>query len=63
MNLDDIIVVSKSFQIHLELLQKVFDHNQNAGMKLSPNKCIYLGDKVCSGGDKAASQKSSWVST
>lgn len=44
--LDDIIVVSKSFEEHLDHLNKVFSKIKTAGMKLSPNKCHLFRDKV-----------------
>ena len=44
--LDDIIIVSKSFQEHIEHLTKVFERIQSAGMKLSPNKCHLFREQV-----------------
>ncbi len=44
--LDDIIVVSKSFQEHLEHLTKVFERIHTSKMKLSPKKCHLFRDKV-----------------
>lgn len=44
--LDDIIIVSKSFEEHMDHLSKVFSRIRHAGMKLSPKKCHLFRDKV-----------------
>jgi len=44
--LDDIIVVSKSFNEHMEHLSRVFGRIRHAGMKFSPKKCHLFKDKV-----------------
>ena len=45
-NVDDIIIMGKSFEDHLHNLQKVFDHLKHAGLKLHPAKCQFLPNKV-----------------
>lgn len=40
--LDDIIVLGKTFDEHLELLEKVFNKLRNAGLKLNPEKCQFV---------------------
>ena len=44
--LDDIIVYSRTFQGHLENLEKVFERLQRANLKLKPNKCSLLHKEV-----------------
>ena len=44
--LDDIIVFSKTFSEHLDILREVFNRLKTANLKLSPGKCILLQDKV-----------------
>ena len=44
--LDDVIIVSKTFEEHLQRLEKVFSRFKKAGMKLSPKKCHLFRDKV-----------------
>lgn len=55
--LDDIIVMSSTFEQHLERLEKVFARLRDAGLKLKPKKCnffcsevLYLGHLVTSKG-------------
>ena len=44
--LDDIIVMSTSFEQHLERLSKVFDRLRTAGLKLKPSKCHLFQTRV-----------------
>ena len=44
--LDDIIIMSSTFNDHLSRLCSVFDRLQNAGLRLKPPKCIFLQWKV-----------------
>ena len=37
--LDDILIIGKTFEEHLENLQIVFDRLREAGLKLKPSKC------------------------
>ena len=37
--LDDILIIGKTFEEHLENLQLVFDRLREAGLKLKPSKC------------------------
>ena len=55
--LDDIIVFSRTFEEHIERLQKVFNRLREHNLKLKPKKCeffktevTYLGHKVSSRG-------------
>lgn len=62
--LDDILIVSPTFEKHLEHLQLVFDRLRKAGFKLKLRKCeflkqevSYLGHKVSAGGLKPDPKK------
>ena len=44
--LDDIIVYSKSFQDHINLLRKVFEHLREHCVKLKPKKCKFFRREV-----------------
>ena len=44
--LDDIIIASKSFEEHMQCLEKVFHTLKQTGLKLSPKKCFLFQDKV-----------------
>jgi len=44
--LDDLIIFSRTFDQHLERLQKVFDRLVQAGLKLKPSKCALFQKKV-----------------
>ena len=44
--LDDVIIATKTFEDHLEYLDRVFEKFKEAGMKLSPKKCHFFRKKV-----------------
>ena len=44
--IDDIIIMGRSFEEHLENLQQVFERLKLAGLKLHPGKCQFLQQKV-----------------
>ena len=44
--LDDVIIMSRTFQEHIERLQIVFDRIRNAGLKLNPSKCKLFQESV-----------------
>ena len=44
--LDDIIVYSPSFSVHLEHLREVFDRIRAANLKLKPSKCCFAQQEV-----------------
>ena len=44
--LDDVIVISSTFEEHLERLQLVFDRFAQAGLKLNPGKCKLFQKRV-----------------
>ncbi|GBM50228.1 Retrovirus-related Pol polyprotein from transposon 297 [Araneus ventricosus] len=44
--LDDIIIVGRTFQEHLNNIRKVFQRLQNANLKLSPKKCRFFRKEV-----------------
>lgn len=37
--LDDIVIISKNFECHLQLLEKVFQRLKRAGLTVNPSKC------------------------
>ena len=44
--IDDIIIVGRTFEQHLNNLAQVFDRLEQAGLKLQPHKCHLLQSKV-----------------
>ena len=44
--LDDILIYSKTFEDHLEQVDKVLAMIIKAGLKLKPNKCTFLKDEI-----------------
>ena len=44
--LDDILIIGKTFQEHLENLQLVFHRLKEAGLKLKPSKCTICCKQV-----------------
>ena len=44
--IDDIIIVGKIFEQHFSNLAQVFEHLENAGLKLQPHKCHLLQSEV-----------------
>ena len=44
--IDDIIIMGRSFEEHLQNLQQVFERLKLAGLKLHPGKCQFLQQKV-----------------
>ncbi|EYC13483.1 hypothetical protein Y032_0043g738 [Ancylostoma ceylanicum] len=44
--LDDIIIATDTAEKHLQMLEKVFNALQGAGLKLNPRKCVLLEKKV-----------------
>ncbi|GBN80517.1 Retrovirus-related Pol polyprotein from transposon 17.6 [Araneus ventricosus] len=44
--LDDIIIVGRTFEEHLNILRKVFQRLQKANIKLSPKKCMFFQKEV-----------------
>ena len=40
--LDDILVVARMVEEHLDNLKKVFERLREAGLRLKPNKCYFL---------------------
>ncbi|GBN40028.1 Retrovirus-related Pol polyprotein from transposon 297 [Araneus ventricosus] len=66
--LDDIIIVGRTFQEHLNNIRKVFQRLQKANLKLSPKKCrffrkevSYLGHIISADGVKADPEKTKAV--
>ena len=44
--LDDVIIFSKAFDVHIQRLRLVLQHIQAAGLKLKPSKCQLLQSQV-----------------
>ena len=44
--IDDILVVSRTFEEHLQHLEQVFDRLRNANLRLKPKKCSFLCKEV-----------------
>lgn len=44
--LDDVIVISESFEQHLEILQKIFDRLFKAGLTLNRDKCQFFRSEL-----------------
>ena len=44
--IDDIIIMGKTFDDHIRNLQAVFERLRQAGLKLHPEKCQFLQQKV-----------------
>ena len=68
--LDDIILFSKDFPEHLEILREVFERLRKAGLKLAPNKCYigrtkvkYLGHYISADGIEVDPKKVQAVKT
>ncbi|GBN69688.1 Retrovirus-related Pol polyprotein from transposon 297 [Araneus ventricosus] len=66
--LDDIIIVGRTFQEHLDNIRKVFQRLQKANLKLSPKKCrffrkevSYLGHIISADGVKTDPEKTKAV--
>lgn len=44
--LDDIVVYGKTFDIHLQNLEEVFQRLASANLKLNPEKCVFFQTQV-----------------
>ena len=44
--IDDILVISETFEEHLLHLHRVFDCLRHANLHLKPSKCLFLRDEV-----------------
>lgn len=54
--LDDIIILSKTFDEHLENLTQVFERLKGANLKMNPKKCILLQKDVSCLGDTVSEE-------
>ena len=43
---DDVLVCSRTFEDHLSHLEQVFARLRLAGLRLNPQKCMFLREKV-----------------
>ena len=66
--LDDILVVSRTFEEHLHRLQAGFERMRKTGLRLKPSKChlfqeevLFLGDVVSASGIKPDPAKTTKV--
>ena len=62
--LDDVLIISETFEQHMRDLQEVFDRFRQAGLKLSPQKCkfahsrcVFLGHEISKEGLKPPSDR------
>jgi hypothetical protein len=44
--LDDLIIFSKTYEEHLDRIQRVLQRLHESGLKLSPTKCTFFQEKV-----------------
>ena len=44
--IDDILIVSRTFEEHLRHLEQIFDWLRNANLRLKPKKCSFFCNKV-----------------
>lgn len=44
--LDDLIILSKTYEEHVERLEKIFQRLREVNLKLSPKKCEFFKKKV-----------------
>ncbi len=44
--IDDILIVTKTFELHMEVLQMVLDRLRAFNMLLKPSKCHFLGAEM-----------------
>lgn len=44
--IDDVLIFSQSFKIHMQTLKQVFDLLRNAKLRLHPNKCNFAAGKI-----------------
>jgi hypothetical protein len=44
--LDDLIIFSKTYEEHLDRIQRVLQRLRESGLKLSPKKCTFSQEKV-----------------
>lgn len=44
--IDDVLVCSRTFEDHLRHLEQVFARLRQAGLRLKPQKCLFLREKV-----------------
>ncbi|XP_056017057.1 uncharacterized protein LOC130053684 [Ostrea edulis] len=58
--LDDIIVFSRTFEDHLERLERVLQRIQNSGLKLSPSKCQFFQTKGIEPDPEKVDKVKSW---
>jgi hypothetical protein len=44
--LDDVVIFSKTFDEHIEILSTVLDRIRTVGLKLKPEKCLFFQSEV-----------------
>ena len=62
--LDDVLIISETFEQHMQDLQEVFHRFKQAGLKLSPQKCkfaqqkcVFLGHEISKNGIRPPSDR------
>ncbi len=44
--IDDVLLITPTFELHMELLQQIIDRLRYYGMLMKPSKCEFLAEKM-----------------